>query len=156
MAWCSTGTSVLLETHRGFTRGQSHRGKKDWKRLGGNVVLKKLWPGSTEDRSCRSPRPLRALLPTLTAAQPCLSMSLSQGFLRDAGIFITAVGSFCSLPFPVLPVVFSCFLYPFLVLAAFSFVLSLYLPAIDLNFLGIESYNIKQFQLKWISRGHQI
>lgn len=34
-------------------------------------MLKKLWPDSTEDRSCRSPRPWRALLPT---AHSCSAM----------------------------------------------------------------------------------
>lgn len=46
-------------------------GKKDWKRLGGNVVLKKLWPDSTGGRSYRSPRPVGALLPT---AHSCSAM----------------------------------------------------------------------------------
>lgn len=73
--------------------------------------------------------PLELCCPQLIAAQPCLSMLLSQGSLGDAVIFITAVGYFCSLPFPVSPVIGSCFLYPSLVyrfpLVAFSLLLCL-------------------------------
>lgn len=52
--------------------------------------------------------------PQLLAAQPFLSVLLSQSSLGDAVKFIAAVGSFCSLLFPVSYVIISCFLSPFL------------------------------------------
>lgn len=93
--------------------GDSHRGKKRLEKTAGNLVLEKLWPDSTETVGVQDPWEL--CCPLLRAAQPFLSLLLSQGSLGDAVTFITAVGSFCSFPFPVSLVIFSYFLYSCLV-----------------------------------------
>ena len=135
MAWCSAGTSVLLENHRDWSRGWSQ--ENFWER--GKVVLRKLWPDSTGAVGVQEPWEL--CCPQVLATQLFFSMFLSQGSLGDALTFIAAVGSFCS-AFPS----FSCCLL--LLYQSFSislpdvdispllhsFLISyLYLPAIDLN-----------------------
>lgn len=53
---CAAGVPLRL-----YQGTESQREEK----TGRNLVLKKLWPDSTEDKSCRSPRPLGTLLPTV-------------------------------------------------------------------------------------------